>query len=297
MSCSAPRSVIEGHVRPSPARRGRRVLGAVRWLAAGLVLAVAAAAAVSVPVNPALGPRAWAEAIVEAVGLRISRVDVRGNGLTQRSEVVAALRAGLTDPMSAQPKLPDQDTDLPFWLDLEAARRRIEALAWVHTAKLARMLPDGLAVEITERRPAFVWRRDDQDTLLDSEGRELSRIQRGSAAGLPVVAGEGAGPAGPRLMAMLKGHPEVERRMVEARRIEDRRWTLVMTGGTLLHLPGDGTAAALAWSEAQAGSGLLDRGLEVIDLRVSGQLVVRDRPGAQRRASVASSGATPGGRP
>lgn len=249
----------------------------------------AGCAAVLAPIVP--GRHGWIHALSDLAGLRITRVEVRGNRHTQPSEITAALQ------LAASGTTPAVDAAFPLWLDLEEARRRIEELPWVRTAKLARILPDRLAVEITERQPALVWRRDDGDALVDMDGRELSRIARGSAAGLPIVAGEGAAASGPGLISLLRAHSGIERRMVEARRVEGRRWTLVLAAGTLLHLPGDGAAAALAWIEAHAASGLLDRGLEAIDLRVPGQLVVRAGPGPRRQASAAAAGAPRGAPP
>ena len=73
----------------------------------------------------------------------------------------------------------------------------------------------------------------------------------------------------------IKSLREVVRRLQEAQRIADRRWTLLLINGTRVHLPADGMAAALAWLESRAETGLLDARLAVIDLRVAGQLVVR----------------------
>ena len=207
-----------------------------------------------------------------AAGLTIAHIDVRGHSYTQRSDVLAAL------------DIPPALSQRAF--DPDAARRRVEALPWVHRAKVERIRPDRVGVEIAERTPAILWRGPDRDALVDMDGRELSTVPRGASTGLPVVTGAGAGPAAPGLLTLVRAHPQIERRMAEARRIEDRRWTLLLASGTLLHLPGDGAAAALAWIDAHADSSLLDRGLEVIDLRVPGQLVIRE--GAARLAEAAS---------
>ncbi len=208
-------------------------------------------------------PRDYAAAdrAANALGFGISRLDVLGNRYTQRTDVVDAL--GLA-PGASQ-----------IALDIAAAKSRIEALPWVLKAGIHRNLPDGIAIEITERRPAFVWRDAERDVLLDMEGRELSALPRGSDLGLPVVTGAAAGPVAPGFLALLEQHPQLQQRTAEALRIEGRRWSLQLSNGTLVHLPADGIAGSLAWLESQASTGLLDRGLATIDLRVAGQLVVR----------------------
>ena len=261
MSC-APRSRIDGFVRPSRLRRGRRAFALPLLVLAGAGASLTLIAIVQRMPPAVEGAPPWIDRAAVAAGLTIAQIDVRGHSYTQRFDVLAAL------------DIPPALSQRAF--DPDAARRRIEALPWVHRAKVERILPDRVGVEITERKPAILWRGPDRDALVDMDGRELSTVPRGSSVGLPVVTGAGAGPAAPGLVTLVRAHPQIERRMAEARRIEDRRWTLLLASGTLVHLPGDGGAAALAWIEAHADSGLLDRGLAAIDLRVPGQLVVRE---------------------
>ncbi len=203
----------------------------------------------------------WLDRAAAAAGLKPTRLELRGNKHTSRTDVLAALA------------LHESPSQLSF--DAAAATRRVEALPWVATAKISSILPDTVAVEIAERTASILWRAPDRDLLVDMDGRALASVPRGSDIGLPIVAGEGAGPAAPALLALLRSFPEIERRLVVSERVEDRRWRLILAGGTRLELPAGAAAAALSWLESQAGTGLLDRGLEAIDLRVADQLVVR----------------------
>lgn len=270
----------------APAMRRRRrfsrhivTLAAVSLLAAAGLLTIAATG-LRIPSDIGAYDRT-----AVSLGFGITRLDISGNRYTRRSDVVSAL--GLASGAS----------QLAF--DTSAAEARIEALPWVLKAGIHRSLPDGLVVEITERRPAIVWRAPDRDLLLDMDGRELSTLPRGADLGLPVVTGEAAGPAAPGFMALLEQHAEIQRRTVEARRIEGRRWTLLLKEGTLVHLPAIGVAGSLAWLESRAADGLLELGLEAIDLRVTGQLVVRkrDAPASEliARARHSAHGAIAGG--
>lgn len=202
-----------------------------------------------------------AERAAFAAGFVVKRIDVKGHRYTSAREVEAAIGIGeKVSQLSLQPA---------------GARRRVEALPWVQTAVVRRSLPDGVTVEITERKPVALWRQPNRDLLIDVDGRTLSEVSRGADVGLLVVLGEGADVAVARLIALVAEHGQIQRRLVEAHRIEARRWTLRLSNGLLLHLPADGVAAALAWLEARAAGSLLDAGLEAIDLRVAGQLVVR----------------------
>ncbi len=282
MPARATKSPTEGFARQETSRLRSWMLGSVM---AVLVLAGAVAGLGLISGAHWLEPTALpglslADRTAAAAGLRPVRFEVQGHRFTSLADIDAAL-----DLASAHSQIS---------FDPLVARRRIEALPWVKAAKVARILPDAVAVEIEERRPAIAWRSGERDILVDMQGRELASVPRNSALGLPVVMGEGAGTAAPELVAIVDAHPEVERRVVEARRVEGRRWTLQLASGTLLHLPGDGMAAAFAWIEAQAASGLLDRGLEAIDLRVAGQLVIRPRSDrlAANPAEARSAGRT-----
>lgn len=283
MSARAPRSAIDGMARPRKPRGSRSALGAsiVVLLLAGTAFFLASGIRIERPDWNSIV--AAADAVAAGAGLKPLRFEVRGNRYTSTVDIGQALQ------------LEASSSQLSF--DTIAARSRVEALPWVDTAVIRRILPDAVVVDVVERTPAIVWRAADRDVLIDMRGRELAAIARGSDTGLPVVTGEGAGPAAPTLVALLRQHPDLSRRIVEMRRIEGRRWTLQLDSGTLLHLPADGTAAALAWLDGQVAGGLLDMALQTIDLRVAGQLVVRGGRNIPTRISEAgASNATPRGR-
>ena len=282
MSARAPRSMIDGLARPGFPRlrqhgydsasstklasshyikRKKRFRPRLSAFAGLILFSATALTAVSLSrINIALDSSAI-DRVAASLGFEITRLDVHGNRYTQRADILDAL------------ELLPGTTQLAF--DIAAAKRRVEALPWVLKAGIHRSLPDGIGVEITERRPAIVWRDGERDVLLDMDGRELSTLPPGSDLGLPVVTGAAAGPLAPGFILLLEQHVELNRRTAQARRIDGRRWSLLLSNGTLVHLPPDGIAASLAWLESQALTGFLDLGLETIDLRVAGQLVVR----------------------
>ncbi len=260
-------------------RRGRgSIVRPLIATVAALALGVAAAAVAMGGIGVPSVPRDFAtiaDSVAVRAGFMLVGIAVRGHHHTSQREIVAALAI-------------EQGTPI-LRIDTDAARMRVERLPWVKTAIVNRVLPDGIAVEIAERKAAAVWRRSDRDMLIDMEGRELSEIARGSDVGLPILAGEGAGPAAASILGAIASHGEIARHIVETHRIAGRRWTLRLAGGTLVHLPGEGADAAIAWLDSRVAAGLVETalaagpssGIEAIDLRVPGQLVVR-RPGADR---------------
>lgn len=257
------RSARRGHLVSIAAAvlRGAAVLGAVAVFGTTAVLLLARPTLVAV----------LDKAVVDA-GLGVQQSRVQGQRYTGEAEIRTALA------------LDGKQSHLT--LDIGALARRLEALAWVDKAAVQRLLPDGVAVSLRERVAVAVWRGPTEDLLIDANGRRLSAIPRGADTGLPVLTGAGAGPAAPAILPLLSTHSEIRRRLVETRRIADRRWTLVLASGALVHLPSDGMAATIAWLDSQAKTGLLDLALEAIDLRVNGRLVLRERTAAVEPAAA-----------
>jgi len=75
--------------------------------------------------------------------------------------------------------------------DAEGAAERLESSSWIREASIVREYPDGLAVEIRERRPGGIL-VDGKFYVVDRKGRRIERVQTPEEAGfssLPLVTG------------------------------------------------------------------------------------------------------------
>jgi cell division protein FtsQ len=160
--------------------------------------------------------------------------------------------------------------------DSRAAQRRIEALPWVDTASIERILPDRLEVRITERTPIAVWQRAEGFFLIDATGRVLAAVPSNRLPPLPRVAGEGAAEATAALLRVLAAHPAVLNELTLAERVGARRWTLRLADGGSILLPATGEAAALARAVVIRNA-LARRGI-AIDLRVASRPLIAGAP-------------------
>jgi hypothetical protein len=91
-------------------------------------------------------------------------------------------------------------------LDLQAVRQKIEAISRVREARVARVLPDSLSVEVVERRPAVLVRRKSQAIVwLDEDGVELGEISsikpEGETTIPPIAKGFSEGSRSPASLA------------------------------------------------------------------------------------------------
>ena len=107
--------------------------------------------------------------------LGVKNVRVVGARHTPRADVRAA--AALTSG------------DNLLLLSNEEVAKRIEALPWVASARVDRMLPGTVRIKVTERVPAVVVSLEDIPWLVDSEGHVLGRSENDEEKDLPIVAG------------------------------------------------------------------------------------------------------------
>ena len=95
--------------------------------------------------------------------LDVDRITVTGGGHTLASDVVQAARIANHQPMVE--------------VDVEGARRRVEALPWIAEAKVVRRWPGVVRIDVTERAAvAQVATTDMAWVLIDVDGRLLERV-------------------------------------------------------------------------------------------------------------------------
>jgi len=105
---------------------------------------------------------------------------------------------------------------------------------------------------------------------------------------LLLLAGADAPQNAGNLMNELTAYPSVRAHVAAAARVDGLRWNLILHNNTLVKLPSENEQQAIAQlSQLQTSMALLDRPVEVIDLRFAGRLVVRPYPSAA--AAPASS--------
>ncbi|MGY6696952.1 MAG: cell division protein FtsQ/DivIB [Roseinatronobacter sp.] len=175
--------------------------------------------------------------------------------------------------------------DLPqssFRLDLDALRAEVEQLDWVRSADLRLLSGGTLALSVTERVPAILWRSGDTLELLDTEGVRVAYVaQRSLRADLPLIAGAGANAHVSEALEILDAAAPLGPRVLGLIRMGERRWDVALDRGQRIRLPEVGAVAALerviALDQAQD---LLARDVLVADLRNPARPVLQISPGA-----------------
>lgn len=165
-------------------------------------------------------------------------------------------------------------------LDLRALRETVETTPGVATAVVS-VEPEGLlAVRVTQRAPAALWRWEGQLNLVDADGVPIGPVAaRADRPELPLIVGPGADRAAREALALWARAEPLHHRLRALVRVGERRWTVSLLSGQEVLLPAEGAEAALArLIDWHLSEGLLDREITLVDLRDPERPIVRLTP-------------------
>jgi cell division protein FtsQ len=230
--------------------------------AAGLLLAGAAWLATGGQTMILDGLAGVAVRASTAAGLTVEEVTVRGRKQVDAAELMATLGVAGGDPI----------------IDFHpvAARKRLLALDWVEDARIARILPNTIRIDIVERRALALWQEDGRLALIDHDGVVLTRSNLERFAAMPLVVGAGAATQAAKILGLLATDVPLMARVQAAVLVSGRRWNVRLDNGITILLPDIGVGAA--WrglGDLDREHAILERDIELVDLRVPGRLVVR----------------------
>jgi len=192
-------------------------------------------------------------------GLAVHEIRLSGRRNADRKALMTAIGVARNMPI--------------FSVDLERLQERIENIGWIEQARIARHLPDVLAIHIEERTPFARWQHDGRLVVIDRAGVVITAHQSDRYRSLPLVVGVDAASQAVALIDMMATDSGLQARVAAAVRIGSRRWNLKLDNGVDVLLPEDGTEAA--WSRLGAlhrQDKVLERDINVIDLRVEGRV-------------------------
>ena len=198
-------------------------------------------------------------------GLAIGNVQVEGRERANRDAVLSAIAVVRGTPI--------------FAVDPAEAKRRLESVPWIRSASVERRLPDTLHVRLVERQPLAFWQRHGKLVLVDREGTVITGERLERFGNLLVLVGPDAPVTGAALIDMLGTEPDLAGHVAAAVRVGGRRWNLRLDNGIDIALPEDDAAAA--WrrlAQLERSDGILERNIQMVDLRLPDRLVLRTVP-------------------
>ena len=202
--------------------------------------------------------------------------------------------------------------------DPHRIRRDIEATGAVSGVRVYRLWPDVILINAAPARPTALWRDGSDWRVIDAGGEVRDDLQTAAFPSLPRFAGPDVPDHLPDLLARLETAPSVRERFRGAVRRGDGRWSLVLEGDVIVHLPADElvlpserrragrteetprmTAALQAVEAMQVRQSILDGRFATIDARTAAprrnvnrpaQIILLPRGTDTARVALASEG-------
>lgn len=209
-------------------------------------------------------------ALAAKAGFQVKRVPVTGMERVDQLKVYQLVLA-------------EKDRAMPL-VDIEKIRADLLQYGWIKDARVSRRLPDTLAVEIIERKPAALWQRNGKYSLIDANGIVLANVRAGEGGDLPTLNGNEANEHIVALNALLDNASALKSQVSGASWIGKRRWDLQFQTGETLALPegeAEAAKALLNFARLDGVHRLLGRDLIHFDLRDPDRAYFRKAPKAK----------------
>ena len=207
------------------------------------------------------------DSVTSGMGLKVKQVHVTGASPEARAAIQQAVGVRADQPIVS--------------LDLNAVRDRVQAVGWVKEARVVRLLPDTLIVDVKEHDRLAVWQTGGHAYVIDSRGQVIQGADAGRYPKLPLVVGKGADQTASEILPLLAQRPRLMARIEALVRVDERRWDLRLKDGSLIQLPAvDQDSALIRLDALDQRERLLDLGFARVDLRTPEEVAVRPSEGA-----------------
>lgn len=199
---------------------------------------------------------------VSALGLKLDRVYIEGESPEATRDIQRAVQVPAGQALTS--------------IDLEAVRQRVEAVGWVRSARVSRLFPNSLLIEVQEHQRLAIWQANGEVHVIDASGQVIPNADPGHYPRLPLVVGAGADQAAAEILPLIAERRRLASRIEALVRVDDRRWDLRLKDGSLVQLPAQHQEAALIQlDEMDHRERLLDLGFSRVDLRTPEAVAVR----------------------
>ena len=196
-----------------------------------------------------------------SLGFRIDQVTLKGRNHADATAVKKALNISQGAPILS--------------VSLAEMKARLETIPEVKSVGITRVLPNELAITLTERQPAAWWQQDGVQKLIDAEGVVLNREKYREKMTLPVVVGDDAPKHVSELIALLQSEPGIKPDVVAAVRVGERRWNVQLVHEIVVMLPEENpTAAWKRFADLVEKQALLSKAIRSVDMRVEDRVFI-----------------------
>ena len=164
-----------------------------------------------------------------------------------------------------------------FDLDIKYLHKVLNDIPAVESAAIKVTVSGVLQIDISERTPAFIWRKDDVISVIDEKGKFIRlATSRLDYPELPLVVGEAANLSIADISSLMEDNQYFLDQVRAFVRVGERRWDLVLDNNLRIMLPQTEFLAAFdrLMLMSQSGS-LFSNQLSSIDMRLVERPTVR----------------------
>jgi cell division protein FtsQ len=207
-----------------------------------------------------------------STGFGVARITLEGQSRTRPTDVQTV--AGIARGQSL------------FAVDPETVRQQMIRLPWVADAEVRRVFPDTVAIRLIEKLPFALWKHGAGVAVVERSGSVITGTKASEFMHLPLLIGDGAPEAAAPLLDAVAATRAVATRLKVAEWVSGRRWNLILDGLVAVKLPEEGWERELKTLDGMIVSGgILERDIEVIDLRFADRYIFRLRNGDSQSES------------
>lgn len=200
--------------------------------------------------------------VARALGFGLDKITISGIARLSGADVLEAAGIGPRNSL--------------LFLSAAEVRDRLASQPAIKSVEVRKLYPDELAIALVERQPYALWQLNGELHVIAADGTAIDRLRDPSLAGLPLVVGEGANLRAPAYVALLEAAGPLRPLIRAGMLVSGRRWTLKMENGLDVRLPEEEAGAALARLIRHHGeSGLLDKDVLAVDLRIPDRIILR----------------------
>ena len=179
-----------------------------------------------------------------------------------------------------------------FDLDIKYLHKVLNDIPAVASAAIKVTVSGVLQIDISERTPAFIWRKDDVISVIDEKGKFIRlATSRLDYPELPLVIGEAANLSIADISSLMEDNQYFLDQVRAFVRVGERRWDLVLDNNLRIMLPQTEFLAAFdrLMLMNQSGS-LFSNQISIIDLRLVERPTVRVSAVSVNQLTYNSSG-------
>jgi len=164
-----------------------------------------------------------------------------------------------------------------FDLDIKYVHKILNDIPAVASAAIKVTVSGVLQIDISERIPAFIWRKDDVISVVDEKGKFIRLANsRLDYPELPLVIGEAANLSLQDISSLMEDNQHFLDQVRAFVRVGERRWDLVLENNLRIMLPQTEFLAAFDRLMLMSQSGLLfSNQISSIDMRIVERPTVR----------------------